>query len=226
VLTAEDIRHPDETDWWVTPASGTHFVLNRRSPKKLWNFSYRQGLDEATILLLIIYSAALQILKIPVTEEIVNLNLRNFSRLNGLYSFVSEVASNANVLKLLFNTEGLNKSEFKAYLLYVGVPLLSDKAAKRMIDRYDVGKGWETSYQQMTHQYIQEIAYLNSMITDFNAKYPHAKPMQDNITAHWEVIKDLMSELSRTSSADSILRLPTTNEMTNLWLIIRDPCYI
>lgn len=226
VSTAEDIRYPDETGGWVTPASGTHFELNRRKRNKLWNFSYRQGLDEATILQIIIHSAVLQILNIPVTEELINLNLRNFSRLDGLYSFVSEVGSNANVLNLWFNIEELIKSEFKSYLMYAGVPLLGDQAAKRMIDRYNVGKGWETSYHQMTLRYVQEVAQLNTTITDFNAKNPHVKPMQDNIEAHWEAIVGFLSELSRTSSAHSILNFPTTNEMANLWLIIRDPCYI
>ncbi len=91
VSTADDIRPPDEAGWWVTPASGTHFALDRRNRNKLWNFAYRQGLDEATILRLIIHSAALQMLNIQVTEELINLNLGNFSRLDGLYSFMGEV---------------------------------------------------------------------------------------------------------------------------------------
>lgn len=226
VSTADDIRHPDKADWWVTPALGTHFALNRRNRNRLWNFSYRQGLDEATILRLIIHSAALQILDIQVTDELVNLNLRNFSRLDGLYSFVAEVASNANLLKVWSNIEEIDKSDFKSYLLYVGVPLLSDEAASRMIERYDVGKGWETSYHQITLQYVREIAHLNAMIANFNAKHPHAKAIQPNLDAHWEAIKDFLSELSGTPSAHSIRRLPAKNEMTNLWLIIRDPCYI
>lgn len=226
VSTADDIRLPDEDGWWVTPASGTHFILDRRKPNKLWNFSYRQGLDEATILRLIIHSGALQMLNIQVTEDLLILNLRNFSRLDALYSFMGEVASNADILKLWSNIEELNGSDFKPYLIYTGVPVISDQAARRMVDRYDIDKGWESSYHQITLQYIKEINHLNALITDFNQKNPHAKPMQDNNEARWEAITVFLNELSRTPAAHSVLKLPTTNEMTNLWLIIRDPCYI
>lgn len=222
----DDIRLSDETGWWVTPASGTHFPLERRHPNKLWNFSYRQGLDEATILRLIIHSVALQKLDIPVTEELINLNLRNLSRLDGLYSFLGEIAHNANMLNAWTNIEERSKHDLKSYLLYVGVPVLNDQAASRMLDRYDVDKDWETGYRQLNQQCIEEVNYLNTLITDFNEKNPKAKPMQDNIDAHWQAIKRFLNELLAKSAAKWIIQLPITNEITNLWLIIRNPCHI
>jgi hypothetical protein len=222
----DDIRPPDETGWWITPASGTHFMLDSNKPNKLYDFSYRQGLDEATILRLIIHSATLQKLNIQVTEELINLNLRNFSRLDGFYSFIDELVSNANILNLCTNIEAINKDDYKSYLIYGGLPLLSDKASRRMIDRYVIDRRWELNYSQMTDRYIREVNYLNTLITDFNQKNPHVQPTQDNIEVHWEEIKAFLNEISMTPSAHWIKNLPATNNMTNLWLIIRNPCYI
>lgn len=226
VFTSEDIREPDENGCWVTPASGLHFMLNRHKPKKLWNFSYRQGLDEATILQIIIHSAALRILNIPVTEKLINKNLHNFSRLDGLYSFMNEIESNANLLKIWLTINDLEKSEFKSILIHNGVPMLSDQSANRMMDRYEVGEGWEKQYHQITFRYIQLVAKLNTKIAEFNENNPPYKQTQESAEDHWETIIDFLSKLSKNSSADSILKFPSTNEVTNLWLIIRNPCYI
>lgn len=225
VSTAESV-FLGETGFWVTPASGTHFVLDSRKPNKKWNFSYRQGLDEATILRVIIHSVAVQTLNIDVTEQLILLNLKNFSRLDGFYSIMSEFTTNANTLRFWSNVEELAKSDYRNYLTFVGIPSLSNQASSRMLDRYQLDHSWEKTYSYLTSRYIDEINQINKLITEFNQKNPHAKPNQGNIKAHWEAIQDFLARLLETPLAKSILRLPTTNEVTNLWLIIRDPCHI
>src|SRR6266508_1403420 len=56
-FVTDDIRLSEsiEGDWWVTPVSGHETILDRSKPKQRWNVSYREGIDEATILRVIIH---------------------------------------------------------------------------------------------------------------------------------------------------------------------------
>lgn len=63
---ADDIREPTDGEWWVAPVLAAQFVFDRKKPKQKWNLSYRQGLDEATILRIIINAIALDMLGIEL----------------------------------------------------------------------------------------------------------------------------------------------------------------
>ncbi len=181
VSLAEDIFLPLKPGWWVTPAVGTHFILNRRKSRKLWGFSYRQGLDEATILRLIIHSAVLEKLGIEVTQELIHLNLKNYSRLDGLYAFKGEVTSNSNLLSSWQRIDDARTTDFGWYLMFHGLPPLSEEASRRMIGRYESQQGWEQSFKQFTEYYLHEVLSFNAVINHFNQENPPLSSFQGNL---------------------------------------------
>ena len=222
-LIADDIREPEDSEWWITPAAGTDFVLNRDRPNQRWNLSYRPGLDEATILRMIIHAAGLQMLEIEPTRELIDVNLRNYSRLNALYAFVSEVSRNAAAVSWWSKVDDPGMNNFRAYLIHGGIPTLSSESSTVVADRY-LDNPLESGLRQMTHQYLREINHVNSAVSDFNESNP---PPRDNRnpSERWQVIKEFLVELVKAPSCKSVLKWPSKTEMTKLWLVIRDPCY-
>jgi hypothetical protein len=220
---AEDVREPTDGGWWVTPASGTHFILYRDRPNQKWNLSYRQGLDEATILRVIIYAVALQMLEIELTSELIDANLRNYSRLNAFYAFVSEVNRNSALASWWTRIDDIEMTDLRLHLIYSGVPLLSSEASTAMVDRY-LDNPLESGLRQMTSQYLREVNHINSLVSDFNETNPPASNGYDR-NERWQIIKEFLDKLVRGPSYNSVVKLPSRNEMVNLWLVIRDPCY-
>ncbi len=222
-LTAEDVIEPAEGDgWWVTPAACTHFVLYKDRPNQEWNLSYRQGLDLATIMRVIIHAAALKMLDIEPTQEHIGANLRNLSRLNALYAFVNEVNSNSIAMGAWSKLDERSMDEFCSYLIHVGIPNLSSKASTIMADRYNSDNGLESGLRQMTLQYLNEVEQINSTVSAFNKSHP---PSKSNLDERWQLIKEFLDGLVKMSIYTTILKWPSIVEMTNVWLVIRDPCY-
>lgn len=222
-LTADDIREPKDNEGWITPASGMDFVIDRDRPNQTWNFSYRLGLDEATILRMIIHASGLQMLEIEPTRELIDVNLRNYSRLNALYAFVSEVNRNAAAVSWWSKVADPGMDNLRAYLIYGGIPTLNSESSTVMADRY-LDNTLESGLRQMTHQYLREISHINSAVSDFNESNPPSRDNR-NPSERWQVINEFLAELVKAPSCKSVLKWPSKTEMTNLWLVIRDPCY-
>jgi len=220
---AEDVREPTDGGWWVTPVSGTHFILYRDRPNQKWNLSYRQGLDEATILRIIIYAVVLQMLEIELTSELIDINLRNHSRLNALYAFVGEVKRNSASASWWTRIDDTEMTDLRLHLIYSGVPLLSTEASTVMVERY-LDNPLESGLRQMTSQYLREVNHINSLVTDFNETNPPASKGYDR-NERWQTIKEFLDKLVRAPYYNSVVKLPSRKEMANLWLVIRDPCY-
>lgn len=217
---ADKVREPKDGEWWVTPASGTHFILHRDRPNQEWNLSYRQGLDEATILRIIIHAVALQMLGVELTSELINTNLRNYSRLDALYAFVSEVNRNS---ALASGWARIDDTEMTDHLIGLGIPLLSSEASTVMVERY-LDNRLESGLRQITSQYLRAVNHVNSLVSDFNETNPPASNAYDR-NERWQTIKEFLDKLVRAPSYNSVVKLPSRNEMANLWLVIRDPCY-
>lgn len=222
-LVAEDVREPLDGGWWVTPASGTHFVLYSDRPNQKWNLSYRQGLDEATILRIIIYAVALQILGIELTNELIDTNLRNYSRLDALHAFVTEVNRNSALASLWAKIDDTEMTDLRSHLIGSGISLLSSEASNIMIERY-LDNPLESGLRQMTSQYLEYVNQLNSLVSDFNEANPSVSNGCDR-NERWRTIKEFLENLGRMPSYNSVVKWPSKKEMTNLWLVIRDPCY-
>lgn len=223
-LTARDVIDPKKVDnnGWVTPASGSCFILDKRKPDQEWGFSYRQGLDEATILRVIIHAVVLQLLCIELTDEILVANLNNYSRLSALHNFVQEVDNNASFVRAWGLLNVKESSEFHEYLIYDGVPLLGIDASKTMVGRFISEYPLEAGLQQMTAQYIDEVFHINSEISKFNEAFPPSKGGNER---RWQIISDFFLSQSQTQPYIAVLNWPSRIEMTNVWGVISDPCY-
>jgi hypothetical protein len=220
---AGDVREPKDGEWWITPASGTHFVLYRDRPNQEWNLSYRQGLDEATILRMIIHAAGLQMLGIEPTRELIDTNLRNYSRLDALYAFVSEVNRNSAAVSWWSKLDDPSMTDFRLFLIHEGISPLGSESSTVMADRY-LDNPLESGLRQMTLQYLGEVNHINSAVTDFNESNPPSRDSH-SLNERWQVIKEFLDGLVKTPFYNLVLKWPSIKEMTNLWLVIRDPCY-
>jgi hypothetical protein len=209
--------------WWITPAACTHFVLHRDRPNQKWDLSYRRGLDLATILRVIIHGAALhQVLGIEPTQHLISANLRSLSRLSALYAFVREVNMNSSELDAWSQIDNPGLAEFQSLLFHGGVPELQTGASKIMVSRYDGGTNLESGLCRMTLEYLSEVNCLNETISEFNVNHP---PSQTGLSDRWTLIKDFLKESGETATYHRIRGWPSKKQMTNVWLVIRDPCY-
>lgn len=217
---ADDIFEPTKDDtWWSYPPAWLQFKLDK---KQGWELSYRTGLDLGTILRLIINVVVLQILEIDVTQEYISSNLRNFSRLNGLYALVGEIGRNSETLRALSQ---LNKGELDNYLIYRGIPLLQSVASATMIKRYNIELPLEASLHKMTIKYITDVNQLNFVISNFNTSNPAPQSQEENSQERLQNIKHFIEEIEKTSAYESVLNEPPIGEMSSVWIVIQDPCY-
>jgi hypothetical protein len=220
---AEDIQESLDGEWWVTPVSGTHFSLYRDRPEQKWNLSYRQGLDEATILRIIIYAVAIQMLGIELSSRLIDTNLRNYSRLDTLYAFIGEVNRNSTLASLWERIDEVETSDLRLELIHSGIPLLRTESSMTMVERY-LDNQFESQLRQMTSQYLIEVNHINSSVSSFNEANPPPSSGYDR-AERWRVIKNFLDDLVRTASYKAIVKWPSRNEMRSVWLVIRDPCY-
>ncbi len=211
VSKSKDIELPEVNSWWFTPASGTLITLDRGKKSRRWYFSYKEGLDEATILRLIIHIVVLQIIGLEVTEELINLSLNNYSRIHALYFFMSEVVGNSHMLEWWQNAEQLSKADLPYSIIFSGIPPLRKEFSLKMIDRFKPEIEWENGFQAMTRQYATEVDQLNVMIDDFNIQNPPVQPKQGNLEERWTVIKDFLHSQTKASAYKKILHWPTSS---------------
>jgi|GEM_PF-1802942 len=219
---SDDIREPTDEGWWVTPASGTHVDLYKDDKK--WNFSYREGLDEITILRIIIYADVLKKLKIELTSELIDTNVRSYSRLHALYNFLGEINRNSALANLWTRiVDDPRMSDQRLDLIHSGFSLLSSEASTIMVERYRDNRR-ETALRQMTSRYVKEVDHINSLVSDFNESNPPVRNA-DEQNKQWQVVKEFLDKLVDTPIFKSVVNLPSEKIMADLWLVISDPCY-
>jgi hypothetical protein len=203
---AADIVQPIEHDRWWT--GGT-------------SFSHRVGIDEATILRVIIHSAALELLSIESTQELISANINHHSRVNAAYDFLNEVDGNSLTLSYWPWMEEARMKDYRTFVMCHGIPLLGSNSTQMMIERYDQNSSFESQLCDMTSHYLDEVTKINSAITDFN----EANPCSETNMSSWNVFKNFLDDHTTTPVYDSILNWPSKSELGDVWLLIRDPCY-
>jgi hypothetical protein len=223
---ADDIREPTPNGWWVRPASGTCVVLKPGSSKREWHVSYREGLDESIILRLIVHIVALGILGIEVTNEVIQTNLRNYSRLGALYAVVREVHQNAALVHHWSDLIGRPVSqwaEFGLVAFYQGIPALSAQRSNIMLRRFDENP-LESGLEQITKQYVQLIEQINATIFEFNESFP---PLGDEEPpeVRWQAIKQCLEDLMQRNDCERVQLWPARKEMDGFWRVIENPCH-
>lgn len=225
VLRASPIDMSGQSDRWVTPASGTLFVLDKRRPEKKFNFSLREGLDESLILHVIIIASGLRILGIALDMPLLEKNLRKVARLDALHSFMAEADYNARLLQVWSTVEEKANLEFRTYVTYGAVPTLQTSATARVIEQFDNSLPLEAGMQQIASFYLGQIEQINSRVIGFNERTAVAKAGGKGAEERWTAVRDFLVMQTGIPGLTDLIHWPGRVEMTNLWLIIRDPCY-
>ena len=78
----------------------------------------------------------------------------------------------------------------------------------------------EMGMSQMAAAYSQEVGQIIEEAGRFNSTYPPKRP-GDNIEERWKIVLKFVQRL--TPALKSILEWPSRNEMSNLWLVLREP---
>lgn len=218
----DDIYNPTEKSLWVTPASGTQFALYKKKPNQKYCFSFRQGIDEATILRVIIHSVVLQKMGFDVTERLLQENIGHYSRVHAFRTLIYEVRYNAWILDATSKYKQQGYEQMVSYIYEVGIPTLLEQATEIAINRFEVNENaLETGLQQISIDYFDAVKKINALINNFNEINP---PHQNN-ESRTESISKFVDELLNSPYFDSLTNWPSKVEMTNLWLVICDPCY-
>lgn len=217
---ADDTRIPSVDRWWVTPASGTMFEFRDGPTGETWNFSFRDGLDEATILRVVIHATVLRLLGFEVSEEIVTANLHCLSKIRAVFDFIAEVNWNAYLAKGLLSLGDYMTEMFGESVFHQGIPVMSVENASRMADRLGDNQ-LEIGMSRMASAYSLEVGQIINETERFNRTHPPSRSIASS-DKRWN---KLLSFGKRFSPAlHSILDRPSRNEITNLWLVLRDPC--
>jgi hypothetical protein len=222
IKIADDIFEPIDDGAWVTPVEGTLFPLIRKRRNQLWNFSYREGLDLATLLRLIIYAAVVRFIDFELNNDLISKNIRMYSRLNSFYAFINEVSANSNWLNYLENLD--ERQIFGSDLMFIEFPLLWSNASKRLVGRYNKESPLDLSYVEFTNQYITYVNGLNTEINIFNEINPRSTRASENKILYQRKLIDFIRNLKNLSTYKIIKDLPMKNEIINFWRLINNPC--
>lgn len=210
----EHIGASDE--WQISLFSGYKFKLG---DNRTWTLYHRRGLDEATILRIIIQSVGFQMLGLDaeLSKQVVEVQLASHSRLAAVYGFINEVKSNAYILSLWGNFE--ESEQLHSYLSEAEVPSLQTEWSTALIEqfRYPPERHW----RQTITQYRRYVDQLNLAIADFNNSHPVS---QTDRVDRLKTIKQFFETQTRVPGYNLVVEMPHRNEALNLGLYIKHPC--
>lgn len=149
------------SDFWAHRADGRD-----------WMVYLRNGIDEATVLRMIVYGVGLQRVGIEVTDQHVGAFFNSLSRQAAFYGFLDEIRLNALALSWWTGYDETGGSALHAVLDRTNIPQLVSTWAAALIERYRTDYPLEYDLQQMTREYIEAVLTLNAAIVTFNATYP------------------------------------------------------
>jgi len=217
-ITSQDNR-------WTRSLAGWEYSTDK---KRYWSFYHRHGIDEATILRIIIQAVVLQKLKIETDSEVIERNIVNQSRISALYGYVNELRRNANELYWWSRFDENAHDAANLFVGHSGIPRLKSLWTEILIERL-TDHSLEVRLKQMAVEYLDSVRKLNLRIDDFNASKPSFSPSVSSNTGIWHQVmksaKSLFEELAETEEYLVVLEALQRKEMGKLRLVIRDPCY-
>lgn len=218
---ADDIYAFDENrheQWWAVDFAFSF----KNKPHKEALLHFRQGLDLATILRLILHTVALQKLGIEVTQNIIQGHIVNYSRLHALYKFLDEVHYNASRMKHYAAITEQISSRHPIYIRKEGVSALSTTWAVRLSERLITEYSLERGLREVVLEYIAQVKELDNIITDFNKQHQNSIY---RLGDEQEFVRSFLDTLTKSTAFNAVIEMPNRKSMTNMWIVIRDPCY-
>jgi hypothetical protein len=211
---SKDIFNPNHKNNFI---SGRSFLINH----KKWQLYYRYGLDDATILRVIIYTAVLQKLQIQVTDDHINAHMGHLARLNSFIAFINEVQSNASYLEAISNLSSEENNDLRSLIYHAGFHCLNNMATFEAIKLFEIKYTFESGMCNMAKSYFKLIVKINKKIIKFNKDFCSQQKNRKSLDTIYDFIKSLIIE----NPFKEIKNWPKKTEMKNLWLIITNPCY-
>jgi hypothetical protein len=203
------------TCWHLTPATWEYEIDG-----KPWRMYLGEGVDEATILRVVLQAIVLQRMKIDVTSAMVEAYFSGQLKQSALYHFYDEVMQNASVLHWWNEFEENGRGDLYLYLANAGIPPLSCLWSTILLERLVPDFKDEHALHQLIGKYVDAIEKLNTAIEQFDSLYP---PKQD-----WDVRKKALGEFfesqTREVSFGFVMQMPSRNEIERILLIARNPC--
>jgi len=218
---AENIDPSDRS--WTLSLAGWEYATDK---KRYWNLYHRSGLDEATILRVVIQAVVLQRLGIEPKAEIIDKYITAQARLSALYGFLGEVDENARSLAWWPKFDETARNQFNILIGRGGIPSLDCKWPPILLERF-IDCPFEKQPRHMTAQYQESVGWLNAAIANFNSSHPPltTDPSTDEWNDLMRAIKEFLKNQVKTPDYSFVLQTPYRKEIDAIWLIIRDPCY-
>lgn len=199
-----------EESSWFMPYVGTRL-------------KYKSGLDEATILRILTYVFVLQKLNLKISSNLVDKYFHNQIRLNSFYRFIGEVSRNSSVLESLIDLSDISGPQ-KNSLLIAGPPKLEFDSAMRAKKLFRLELPLESGISTFATEYIEKVKEINSSIKDFMDRYP-SKKRKTNPELFLTDLSNTIQALLTSDSAQSVQTAANSPPITNLWGVVRNPCY-
>ncbi|TAK34377.1 MAG: hypothetical protein EPO21_09800 [Chloroflexota bacterium] len=213
------------SDGWVMNPACWDYEIDEQRPR----LQPRKGIDEATILRLIVDAMGLKILGIAMDSSLIHAYISNQSRLSAFYGFFGDVYQNAEWLQSCMNYVEDGKGLYYNYLDACDIPPLRSDWASIISDRFVVDYQLEAGLKEVTLLYLNQVQQLNAAIARFNDLHaPVTAGCVDRgmaIAERRKAIRQFFVEQSATVAFKSVVDMPSRVQMRNLWLIARDPSY-
>lgn len=220
-IVSNDLQVDPAKRAWVT-----YFLSAPDEKGRKMYVRMREGIDEATILRVLLTVIAAQRLQVPISYELIESNVQKYSRLDGLYGLMYEMANNSDVIHDW--TSDRREENYWPYL-WRGVPKLTCKYPEALLGRL-LENTFERGLGTWLERYLTEVRRLNDLIERFNESSSPFDDDRGREGAYAELRAQRYPEIEsffkvNREALNSIAKFTQSNEYDNLWMLIRDPCY-
>lgn len=204
------------SDFWAHRADGRDWIVYLRN-----------GIDEATVLRMIVHGVGLQRVGIEVTDQHVGAFFNSLSRQAALYGFLDEIRLNALSLSWWAGYDETGGSALHAVLDRTNIPQLVSTWAAALIERYRTDYPLEHDLHQMTREYIEAVMTLNATIVAFNAAFPppNESAAMSSLPRRQQLAAFVHAE-ARTPVFSRVVELPLQPAIKNLVRHADEPCWM
>ncbi|HEU5378135.1 MAG TPA: hypothetical protein VFV38_22150 [Ktedonobacteraceae bacterium] len=202
--------------WWHFTSTSFEYTL--RNKKQIWSLLFRDGIDEASILRVIIFVVVLQQMNIEVTATLVESYFESLSRQSAIYGFLDEMERTTAHLRLWETYSEEQATE----LDHLPIPLVKFRWASLVSERWkQQGNGLEQQLRGLTHEYINAASYLNAEIERFNQEH---SPTEERLKRRKD-IAELFQGLTKSNQYIFIIQMPFHSAIPLIKILADNPAY-
>ena len=201
----------DDYDIWQNKDTGSNASC----------LAIRDGLDEATLLRVILCSSILKELQIEATDSIVEKQVKNLSRKDAMFSFLEDLDENQNLLLTWLSLKNnSNDGLARVFLIYgMGLTKLTSKEAVNLLPKLETSN-MESGLHTWIDEYIDAVRLITDMAYNFDSDHESLNA-EDKLTS----ATDFLGIVANLPESAFIRNAPRAVQTDNLKLILANPCY-